>query len=76
MVIPVKARKQARINQGDVLSVEPEGDGRILLVRLERPRPKEPQTARLVQRKGTHPVIVGGRKVSEEELRAALADFP
>ena len=76
MVIPVKARKQAGINQGDVLLVEPEGDGRIVLVRLERPKAREPQKARLVARKGTHPVIVGGRKVSEQELREALADFP
>ena len=76
MVIPVKARKQARINQGDVLLVEPDGDGRIVLVRLERPKAREPQKARLVHRKGTHPVIVGGRKVSEQELREALADIP
>ena len=60
----VKARKEARICQGDVLLVEPEGDGRIVLVRLERPKARGPQTARLVKRKGTHPVIVGGRKVS------------
>lgn len=76
MVIPAKARKVARINQGDVLSVQPEGDGRILLVRLERPKPNEPSAARLVRRKGAHPVIVGGQKVSDEALKAALAEFP
>lgn len=76
MVIPVKARKQARIHQGDVLLVEPEGDGRIVLLRLERPKPKQSERARLLHRKGTHPVIVGGRKISEEELSQALADFP
>jgi AbrB family looped-hinge helix DNA binding protein len=34
MVIPAKARKEARIDTGDVVSVQPEGDGRLLLVRL------------------------------------------
>jgi bifunctional DNA-binding transcriptional regulator/antitoxin component of YhaV-PrlF toxin-antitoxin module len=76
MVIPVKARKQAGIGQGDVLLVEPQGDGRIVLVRLERPAAAKPASARLVHRKGTHPVIVGSRKVSEEELREALAELP
>ena len=76
MVIPVKARQEAGISQGDVLLVQPEGDGRIVLVRLERPKPAAPERARLVHRKGTHPVIVGSRKVSEQELSEALADFP
>ncbi|MGO8674966.1 MAG: AbrB/MazE/SpoVT family DNA-binding domain-containing protein [Limisphaerales bacterium] len=34
MVIPAKARKEARLSQGDILSVEIQGDGRVLLVRL------------------------------------------
>ena len=39
MVIPAKARKAARIGEGDVVSVEIQGDGRLLLVRLEIPKP-------------------------------------
>jgi bifunctional DNA-binding transcriptional regulator/antitoxin component of YhaV-PrlF toxin-antitoxin module len=76
MVIPAKARKEARLSQGDVLSVEIQGDGRILLVRLERPEQSKPAKARLVQRKGTHPVLVGARQPTDQELKAALADFP
>ena len=76
MVIPAKARKEARLSQGDVLSVQIEGDGRILLVRLERPKETKPAKARLQHRKGTHPVLVGTRKPTEQELKDALADFP
>ena len=76
MVIPAKARKEARLAQGDVLDVRTEGDGRILLVRLEAPRVSAPAKARLVRRKGSHAVIVGARKVSDAELRAALSEFP
>ncbi len=76
MVIPAKARKEARLNQGDILSVEIQGEGRILLVRLEKPRESKPAKARLVYRKGTHPVLVGVRKPTQQELKAALADFP
>jgi AbrB family looped-hinge helix DNA binding protein len=76
MVIPAKARKEARIGQGDVMDVRTEGDGRILLVRLEAPKAAAPAKARLVRRKGRHAVIVGARKVSESELRAALTEFP
>ncbi len=48
MVIPAQARKEAGIGQGDVVEVKPEGDGRIVLVRLERPKqtvPTKPQTS-------------------------------
>ncbi|MGO9199236.1 MAG: AbrB/MazE/SpoVT family DNA-binding domain-containing protein [Limisphaerales bacterium] len=76
MVIPAKARKEARLSQGDVLSVEIQGDGRILLVRLERPTESKPAEARLLRRKGTHPVLVGTREPTDQELKAALADFP
>ena len=38
MVIPAKARKEARIGQGDVVLVQPEGNGRIVLTRLEKPQ--------------------------------------
>jgi bifunctional DNA-binding transcriptional regulator/antitoxin component of YhaV-PrlF toxin-antitoxin module len=76
MVIPAKARKEAKLSQGDVLSVQIEGDGRILLVRLERPKEPGPAKARLVHRKGTHAVLVGTRQPTEQELKVALADFP
>ncbi len=76
MVIPAKARKEARIREGDVVSVQIQGDGRLLLVRIEALKPTKPEKACLVQRKGTHPVILGGRQPTELELKEALADFP
>ena len=76
MVIPAKARKEARLSQGDVLSVQIEGDGRILLVRLEQPEEPKPAKARLMRRNGTHPVLVGTRKPTEQELQDALAEIP
>lgn len=76
MVIPAKARKEARLSQGDVLSVEIQGDGRILLVRLQRPRKPKPAKARLLRRKDTHPVLIGTRAPTEQELKTALAEFP
>jgi len=75
MVIPARARKEARLSQGDVLRVQIEGEGRILLVRLEQPAKPEPAKARLVRRKGTHPILVGTRKPAQQELKDALADF-
>jgi len=76
MVIPARARKEARITTGDVVSVEPEGDGRLLLIRLDKPKTAPRGKPRLVSRKGKHPVIVGAPKISDEQLREALADFP
>ena len=76
MVIPAKARREACISEGDVVSVQIQGDGRLLLVRLEIPKPALPENARLIQRKGTHPVIKGARQPTEQELKEALADFP
>ena len=76
MVIPARARKEARINTGDVVSVQPEGDGRILLVRLERPKEMAPAKSRIVHRKGRHPVGDLGRAITREEIKAALAEFP
>ncbi len=76
MVLPAAARKQARIGQGDRLDVQIEGDGRILLVRLEPPEDKPPVKVRIIQRKGRHPVGDIGRPITEAEIRAALAEFP
>jgi toxin-antitoxin system PIN domain toxin len=69
MVIPARARAEARIGQGDVVLVEPEGDGRIVLIRLERPKPRQPAKARLMPRKGKHPVLVGGPRVTRQQIR-------
>jgi AbrB family looped-hinge helix DNA binding protein len=75
MVIPAKARKQAGIDTGDVVSVEPEGDGRLTLVRLEKPKPYRHQI-RLVRRKGRHSILTGGPAVTAEQVRAALSGLP
>ncbi len=76
MVIPARARKEGGLNTGDVVSVQPEGNGRILLVRLERPKRAKPVRANVVYRKGKHPVGDIGRPITREEITAALADFP
>jgi len=72
MVIPAKARKQAGIDTGDIVSVEPEGDGRLVLVRLERPNPRQHQI-HLRQRKGRHSILTGGPTVNMEQVRASLS---
>ncbi len=76
MVIPAAARKQTGIRKGDVLSVFAEGRGRLVLVRLELPKPARPLKGRLIRRKGKHPVIDVGRPVTREEIREALTEFP
>jgi AbrB family looped-hinge helix DNA binding protein len=76
MVIPAKARKEARIGTGDVVSVEPEGDGRILLGRLEKPRRPTGRKAKITYRQGTHAVGSTGRTITSEQVRALLSDFP
>jgi bifunctional DNA-binding transcriptional regulator/antitoxin component of YhaV-PrlF toxin-antitoxin module len=74
MVIPVQARKQARIDQGDIVLVEPEGDGRIVLTRLEKTQPS--RRVKIRYRKGTHAVATAGRPITTEQVKALLADFP
>ena len=76
MVIPAKARKEARIGQGDVVLVQPEGNGRIVLTRLEKPPSRRARKAKIVFRKGTHAVASTGRKITSAQVRAALEDFP
>jgi len=76
MVIPAAARKEARLSQGDVVRVETQGDGRLLLIRLERPRSQRPIKPRIVYRKGKHPVGDIGRPITREEIKEALAEFP
>ena len=76
MVIPAKARKEARIGTGDVVNVLPEGDGRLVLVRMERPKPKPRNKVRIIRRKGKHSLLSIGRPVSREEIFKALEQFP
>jgi AbrB family looped-hinge helix DNA binding protein len=75
MVLPAKARKQAGIQQGDVVLVEPEGDGRILLVRTEKPR-IAPRKVEIRYRKGTHAVGSAGRPITSKQVRSLLSEFP
>ena len=76
MVIPANARAQARIGQGDVLNVQIEGDRRLVLVRLERPKDSPPVPVKVRHRKGQHPVGDIGRPITREEIKAAQAEFP
>jgi len=76
MALPAQARKRARIDHGDRLDVQIEGDGKILLVRLERPKEAPPVPVKIRQRKGRHPVGDIGRPITREEIKAALAEFP
>ncbi len=75
-VIPAKARKEARIRAGDVVEVQPEGNGRIVLVRLDKPQAPPPPKVKIIYRKGTHAVASTGRPITSEQVRAALQDFP
>jgi AbrB family looped-hinge helix DNA binding protein len=76
MVIPAKARKEAHIDSGDIVNVLPEGDGRLVLIRMERPKPKPRNRVRIVRRRGKHSLLSIGRKVSREEISKALEQFP
>src|SRR3989441_11853125 len=76
MVIPAKARKEARIGTGDVVEVLPEGNGRIVLLRLDRPQPQPPTKVKIIYRKGTHALGSTGRPITSEQVRAALEEFP
>ena len=76
MVIPAKARKEARIDTGDVVNVLPEGDGRLVLVRMERPKPRTHNKVRVIRRKGKHSLLSIGRTISREEVFKALEQFP
>ena len=76
MVIPAQARKKARIDTGDVVNVVPEGDGRLVLVRMERPKPKARNKVRIIRREGKHPLLSIRRKISRDEILKALEQFP
>jgi AbrB family looped-hinge helix DNA binding protein len=76
MVIPAKARKEARIDTGDIVNVLPDGDGRLVLVRMERPKPKPRNKVRIIRRKEKHSLLSMGWPVSREEIFKALEQFP
>jgi bifunctional DNA-binding transcriptional regulator/antitoxin component of YhaV-PrlF toxin-antitoxin module len=76
MVLPAKARKQARIDSGDVVEVVPEGDGRILLLRMQPVRPPRPAKVRFIKRKGRHMVGTTDRPITSAQVRELLQDFP
>jgi AbrB family looped-hinge helix DNA binding protein len=76
MVIPVKAREEAHIDTGDVVNVLPEGDGRLVLVRLERPKPKPRNKVQIIRRRGKHSLLSIGRTISRDEIVKALEQFP
>lgn len=76
MVIPAKARKQAGIHTGDVVSVQPDGDGRLLLIRLDKPEVPASVKVKIIRRRGKHPVGDIGRPITREEIKNALNEFP
>lgn len=75
MVIPARARKEAGIAQGDVVAVKAEGDGRILLVRLERPKRLTPVKPKITYRPGTHAVGSTGRPITSAEVRNLMSEL-
>ena len=75
MVIPAQARRQARLEKGDIVSVEPDGDGRLILVRLEKPRPFVAKI-RIIMRRGRHAVGVSERMVAAETVQKFIDEFP
>jgi bifunctional DNA-binding transcriptional regulator/antitoxin component of YhaV-PrlF toxin-antitoxin module len=76
MVIPAKARKEAGLQTGDVVSVRSEGSGRIVLDRLDPRKEANPPKAKVIRRKGRHSVGDLGRPITREEIKKALASFP
>jgi hypothetical protein len=58
------------------LNVVPAGDGRLVLVRLERAKPKPANKVRIIRRKGKHSLLSIHQKISREEIFKALEQFP
>ena len=73
MVIPARLKEA---QTGDVVNVLPEGDGRLVLVRMERPKRKPRNKVRIIRRKGKHSLLSIGRPISREEIFKALEQFP
>jgi len=75
MVIPAKVRKETGIGQGDIVEVRPEGDGRIVLVRMERPKQSAPVKPKIIYRKGTHAVGSTPRSITSAQVRKLLSEL-
>lgn len=74
MVIPAEARREAGIGQGDLVEVRPEGNVRIVLIRMERPKAPGPGRAKIRSRRGTHAVGFMGRTITSDEDRKLLSE--
>jgi AbrB family looped-hinge helix DNA binding protein len=72
MVIPAQARKEAGLGTGDVVEVKPDGDGRILLVRMERAKHSIPLKPKITYRAGTHAVGSTKRMITSAQVRQLL----
>ncbi len=75
MVIPAKARRSARIGQGDVLAVEVQGDGKLLLIRLDRPKLSQSIKAKIIRRKGRHSLGDTGQPISSAQVKQLLNEL-
>ena len=75
MVIPAKARQEAGIDQGDIVEVKAEGDGRIVLVRMKRPKQSAPVKPQITYRKGTHAIASTGRSITSAQIRNLLSEL-
>lgn len=75
MVIPAEARREAGIGQGDVVEVRPEGNGRIVLIRMERPKESGQAKPKIRHRRGAHAVGFMGRPITSEEVRKLLSEL-
>ena len=74
MVIPAKVRKEAGIGQGGVVEVKLEGDGRIVLVRMKRPKKSAPVKPKIAYRKGTHAVASTRTSITSAQVRNLLSE--
>ena len=75
MVIPAEARREAGIGQGDVVEVRPEGNGRIVLIRMERSEASAPASPRIRKRRGAHAVGFMGRPITSDDVRKLLSQL-
>ncbi len=75
MVIPARARAEAGINQGDIVEVRPEGNGRIVLVRMERSEDSVPTHPQITRRRGLHAVASTGRSITGAQVRKLLSEL-
>jgi len=75
MVIPAEARREAGISQGDVVEVRPEGNGRIVLIRMERSEAPVPASPRIRKRRDAHAVGFMGKPIKSDDVRKLLSEL-